>query len=240
MSDILSQTIDAELAAELRKPRGRVSGGIALLAEARRVAAWAERVHAPVEAESGRKPGLSDAGLRAEVPDEIRQIVDRIERVDVALLPRKTVFPTRRVISLAHDLLTAVAWALREDAEVTRTAAALRKRVRGAKGHAAHVTVLSEVLVLVEPREATLRAQPAFDGAVLDEARGLVAAHARGVDDSRAVQRAVRAALVEMLRRRIRDVRAATRIAFRRRPDLAAQAPVTRRRRPTAVTPAEA
>lgn len=219
----------------------------AALLEARVLAAFLEKFWLPTEA----VPGISEAGpgVRLEMADELRTLATRAWSLQAELVagakapgqPKKEararlVLAELRAV-LGHVLSQADATA-REQLRVVR-----QTHPRGPRTAAALAEQLTVFAALADRHRERLEVVPAFDLALVDEARD----HARRARSYRADRRPPELAAVRRerdrlmrdLRERVLAIRAAARFVFRAHPELSklagsargrAQAAASRRR----------
>jgi hypothetical protein len=195
--------------------------GPAALGRARDLALFVDRRFAPSGEAGNRLPGLSDGKLAADTSARIRFLVGEVEGINVALGAIKPKVQVRAARAQANEVREFLKWIARGDEALSDQLGAIAPKLKRARGTAAVVTVVSELVVMATPYAARLADLPAFPPTLLDDARALIRAHDDSATDRAAELRRRRTGLLILLKRTLQDVVAVAKMVFRHYPALA-------------------
>ncbi len=221
MSDEIRDRIENEVLMVQRGDRQPNANPPATVADALELAAWFDRYYEPSGKGKSRVPGLKDAKLPAGLGQEMRYLAGQIQDAHVAVSKVGQAFPHQRARVIGREVRLAIEWIAVDDPQLAELAGKLRAEQARHKGESDQIVALDQWLRVAADEQEALADLPAFDMALLDEGRRLVAAFSEPGDDRSAAIVARRDALMRLLQVRMRRIVKAADYVFRQHPAIA-------------------
>jgi hypothetical protein len=185
---------------------------------------WDDR-YEPSELEGQPVPGLSGCDLDPEMRGDIKFLADEVRDVGMKLLVTpESAFPVDRAKVMVAEMQAALGWMTVRDPALRQVVEGLAADIPASSEEAAWAVALEHHVLAARKHEERLRRMSAFDIAILDEAPRLVAAYEKGGAKARRALEERLAALIVVLREKLRVLRAAADYVFRAWPAIALEA----------------